>query len=28
MPNARFRLVAETPDTHGHGTHLGSQLKG
>lgn len=21
MPNARFRLVAETPDTHGHGTH-------
>jgi len=21
MPNARFRLVAETADTHGHGTH-------
>jgi homoserine O-acetyltransferase len=21
MPNARFRLIAETPDTHGHGTH-------
>ena len=21
MPNARFRLVAETDDTHGHGTH-------
>jgi homoserine O-acetyltransferase/O-succinyltransferase len=21
MPNARFRLVPETPDTHGHGTH-------
>ncbi|WP_420496904.1 alpha/beta fold hydrolase [Sphingomonas sediminicola] len=21
MPAARFRLIAETPDTHGHGTH-------
>jgi homoserine O-acetyltransferase len=21
MPTARFRLVPETPDTHGHGTH-------
>ena len=21
MPNARFRLIAETADTHGHGTH-------
>jgi homoserine O-acetyltransferase len=21
MPNARFRLIPETPDTHGHGTH-------
>jgi homoserine O-acetyltransferase len=21
MPTARFRLVAETPETHGHGTH-------
>jgi homoserine O-acetyltransferase len=21
MPNARFRMIAETPDTHGHGTH-------
>ena len=21
MPNARFRMVAETADTHGHGTH-------
>jgi homoserine O-acetyltransferase/O-succinyltransferase len=21
MPNARFRQVAETDDTHGHGTH-------
>jgi homoserine O-acetyltransferase len=21
MPNARFRLIAETPDTRGHGTH-------
>jgi homoserine O-acetyltransferase len=21
MANARFRLIAETPDTHGHGTH-------
>ena len=21
MPNARFRLIPETADTHGHGTH-------
>jgi homoserine O-acetyltransferase len=21
MPNTRFRLIAETDDTHGHGTH-------
>jgi homoserine O-acetyltransferase len=21
MPNTRFRLIAETPETHGHGTH-------
>jgi homoserine O-acetyltransferase len=21
MPNARFRLVPETPETRGHGTH-------
>jgi len=21
MPTARFRLISETPDTHGHGTH-------